>query len=103
MKRIFCVTDYGAAANDGTLQTAAIQAAIDACYRAGGGEVTIPAGRYRTGGLHLRSRVTLHLLENAVLEGSRDPEDYTGFYDDTVESIAPVEDTDYSRAPALRW
>lgn len=101
-KRTYCVTDFGAVCN-AELQTKAIQAAIDACYLAGGGEVTIPAGRYRTGGLHLRSRVTLHLLENAVLEGSRDPEDYTGFYDDTIESIAPVEDDQYSRAPAQRW
>lgn len=103
MKRIYNITEYGAVANDGALQTKAIQTAIDACFLAGGGEVTVPAGRYRTGGLHLRSRVTLHLLENAVLEGSRDPEDYTGFFDDAVEHIEPVEDGEYSRTPGARW
>lgn len=103
MKKIFDVTDYGAVANSDALQTAAIQAAIDACFLAGGGEVTVPAGVYLTGGLHLRSRVTLHLLENAVLKGSRNCNDYIGFFDDKLESIAPVEDTEYSRAPGDRW
>lgn len=103
MKKIFCIKDYGAVANGDALQTSAIQAAIDACYLAGGGEVTVPAGVYLTGGLHLRSRVTLHLLENAVLKGSRNSNDYIGFFDDMIESIAPVEDTEYSRAPRDRW
>ena len=41
MKRIFCVTDYGAVADGKALQTAAIQAAIDACFAYGGGEVCV--------------------------------------------------------------
>ena len=103
MGRIFCITDYGAVANDGTLQTAAIQAAIDACFLAGGGEVTIPSGVYRTGGLRIRSYVTLHLLRYAVLEGSRNPEDYTHFCEDTVEPIEPVEEPTWPKNPFTRW
>ena len=71
----FPITDFGARSGD-ELQTAAIQAAIDAASAAGGGEVTVPEGVFRTGGLELKSGVTLHLLEGAILEGSRDPEDY---------------------------
>ena len=80
------ILQFGAQA-DGNLCTKAIQDAIDACFLAGGGEVSVPAGRFRTGGVRLRSGVTLHLLENAVLEGSRDPEDYMGFWQDIVEPI----------------
>ncbi len=103
MKRIYSITDYGAVANDGALQTKAIQAAIDACYLAGGGEVTIPAGVWRTGGLRIRSRVTLHLLKDAVLEGSRDPEDYTHFCEDTVEPVEPVDEPAWPKDPLKRW
>ena len=49
------------------LETARWQAAIDAAGRAGGGIVTIPAGRHLVGQLDLRSNVELHLEEGAVL------------------------------------
>lgn len=82
------ITDFGAVAN-GELQTAKIQAAIDACHRRGGGEVRVPAGTFCTGGIRLRSHVTLHLLRGAVLRGSRNPEDYFGYLADTVEPLDP--------------
>lgn len=103
MKKIYSITEYGAVPNDGTLQTNAIQAAIDACFLAGGGEVTIPAGIWRTGGLRIRSRVTLHLLRDAVLEGSRDSEDYTHFCEDTVEPVEPVDEPAWPKNPLKRW
>ena len=81
---------YGALPN-GTLCTRQIQDAIDDCFLNGGGEVVIPEGCYLVGGLRLRSGVTLHLLENAVLMGSIDPEDYCGYIDDTVEPISKEE------------
>lgn len=71
------------------LQTEKIQAAIDQCFLKGGGEVQIPAGNFRTGGLRLRSGVTLHLLKGAVLCGSRNPEDYFGYRTDKVEPLDP--------------
>ena len=52
------VRKYGVCESD-LLQTAALQAAIDAAAGAGGGEVVIPAGRFRTGGLVLKSGVAL--------------------------------------------
>jgi len=42
------VCDYGAVGDGQTLDTPAIQAAIDVCHQHGGGTVTIPAGRYVT-------------------------------------------------------
>lgn len=56
---VYTITDFGARISD-LLQTEAIQRAIDECFSNGGGEVIIPAGIYRTGGLRLRSHVTLH-------------------------------------------
>lgn len=103
MKRTFPVTDYGAIPNDDTAQTAHLQAAIDACYLSGGGEVTVPSGIYKTATLRLRSHVTLHLLEDAVLLGSRDPEDYTHFCEDPLEPPKEVEDGMFSRTPLSRW
>ena len=46
-------------------ETMALQARIDAATAAGGGEVRVPAGDHRIGGLPLRSGVTLHLEKDA--------------------------------------
>lgn len=84
------IADYGAISN-GALCTKQIQRAIDDCFLNGGGEVIVPEGAYLTGGLRLRSFVTLHLLENAVLMGSIDPEDYVDYIDDKIEPISAEE------------
>ena len=80
------ITDFGAEAG-GRICTREIQGAIDACFLAGGGEVVIPEGDFYTGGLRLRTGVSLHLLENAHLVGSIDPEDYVGYINDEIEPI----------------
>ena len=71
------VREFGAAGDGVKLDTRALQAAIDACAHAGGGTVCIPAGRYLTGSLLLKSRVTLHLEAGANLLGSTKLDDYT--------------------------
>ena len=68
------VTAYGAAGDGEALNTKAIQAAIDAC--APGGTVRIPAGVFLSGALFLKSDMTLHLDEGAVLLGSPETRDY---------------------------
>lgn len=87
------IHDFGAKP-DGKIQTTAIQAAIDHCFLGGGGEVVIPEGIYLTGGIRLRSNITLHLMENAVLKGVRDPEEYYGYLHDNVEPLAENQITD---------
>lgn len=59
-----------------TLNTAAIQKAIDQAAAEGGGVVEIPEGTFRSGSIFLKKGVQLHLTENAVLLGSNQIEDY---------------------------
>ncbi len=73
---LFDVTSYGARGDGKSLDTAAVQKAIDACHQAGGGVVYLPRGDYLTGTLVLKSNVTLHLSPGATLWGSRRIEDY---------------------------
>jgi polygalacturonase len=72
----FNVRDHGAKGDGTTKDTAAIQAAIDACARGGGGVVLLPAGRFLSGTIVLKDNVTLHLSPSAVLVGSTDRGDY---------------------------
>ena len=60
----------------GLLETAALQAEIDAAARAGGGTVVVRSGVHRTGALRLRSHVELHLEAGARLEFVPDPDLY---------------------------
>ena len=70
------VRDFGAVADDKTIDTASIQKAIDTAAAAGGGEVVLPAGSYRTGSIELKSHVSLRLEAGAVIHGSAAAEDY---------------------------
>lgn len=72
----FNIIDYGAVADGKTLNTIAIQNAIDAAYGNGTGRVIIPSGVFLSGTIILKSNVELHFLENAVLLGSTNPNDY---------------------------
>jgi hypothetical protein len=72
------ILSYGAKA-DGTIQTAAIQKAIDEVSVAGGGRVSIPEGEFKTGTIVVKSGVDLHLEPGAVLSGSDKRKDYDGF------------------------
>jgi len=75
----YSVTKYGAVADGKTLATTAIQKAIDACNRAGGGTVEVPAGTFLTGTISLKSNVNLHLESGAVLLGSPNINDYRAY------------------------
>jgi unsaturated rhamnogalacturonyl hydrolase len=74
--RGFVITNYGAVAGGQTDCTLAIGRAIDACVKAGGGRVGVPAGEFLTGAIHLRSGVNLHLAAGATLKFSTDPKAY---------------------------
>jgi hypothetical protein len=70
------VEKYGAIADGKTLNTQALQRAIDEVSEKGGGTLVFSKGKYLTGFLQIKSDVTLFLDEEAVLLGSTNPEDY---------------------------
>ncbi len=76
MKNAISVRDYGATGDGITLETSAIQAAIDACTNIGGGTVYLPPGDYLTGTITLKDNVTLHVGSGARLLGSTSLADY---------------------------
>ena len=59
-----------------TLNTRSIQFAVDYIHQQGGGRLVFDVGRFLTGSIHLKSNVTIHLLEGAVLLGVLNPLDY---------------------------
>jgi polygalacturonase len=71
----FVVTAFGAVADAKTINTTAIQQAIDAAA-VGGGVVVIPKGMFRSGSIFLKNGVELYLDEGAVLLGSNVIDDY---------------------------
>ncbi|HNY78574.1 MAG: glycoside hydrolase family 28 protein [Sedimentisphaerales bacterium] len=72
----FNVTDYGAVADGRTINTRAIQAAIDACEAKGGGIVTFDSGAYLTGSIFVKAGVTLRIDKGVEILGSQDLADY---------------------------
>jgi hypothetical protein len=73
--KTYVANDYGAKPDGTTLNTTAIQKAIDAAAK-DGGTITLKPGTYLTGSLFLRSNTTLDLPEGVTLIGSQKREDY---------------------------
>jgi polygalacturonase len=70
------VLEMGAIGNGSTPCTAALQRAIDLCAEQGGGTVFVPAGKYVTGTLWLRSNIILHLDAGAMIQGETNASAY---------------------------
>ena len=68
------IVEFGA--EQGSLCTSAIQAAIDEMTQQGGGQVLVPAGLWVTGTIELKTGVELHLSAGAVIQGSDNPDAY---------------------------
>lgn len=77
----FDVRDFGAAGDGTTLDTAAVNRAIEAAAGAGGGIVAFPAGDYLTFSIRLRSHVTLFLGPGATIVAAEPPANLEHGYD----------------------
>ena len=79
----FSVRTFGAKGDGATLDSPAINRAIDAAAAAGGGTVHFPAGVYLSYSIRLKSKVGLYLDHGAVLLAASTPLDgvSTGGYD----------------------
>lgn len=74
--RVVNVRDHGAVGDGSTVNTQAIQRAIDECHDSGGGRVLIANGNFVTGTLFLKSNVILQVETGASLSGSTNIRDY---------------------------
>jgi polygalacturonase len=81
----FDVRTFGATGGGKTIDTAAINKAIDAASAAGGGTVLFPAGDYLSYSIHLKSGVTLHLEPGATIIAADPPGDAAGAGYDLAE------------------
>ncbi|MDP4226523.1 MAG: glycosyl hydrolase family 28-related protein, partial [Bacteroidota bacterium] len=64
---VFNVKEYGATGNGKSLDSPAINAAIDAAAKAGGGTVYLQAGTYLCYSIRLKSNIALYLDQGAVI------------------------------------
>lgn len=72
----FNVKDFGCVGDGVAMETSALQKAIDACSQHGNATLRVPAGKYQTGTLHLKSHLTLSLDHGAFILGSQSLADY---------------------------
>ena len=71
------ITDYGAVGDGNTVNTAAIQDAIDACALAGGGPLLVPEGIFLSGAIFIKPGVNLRVHEGGSLKGTTNMADYS--------------------------
>jgi polygalacturonase len=74
--RVFDVTAFGAVGDSVTVNTKAIQQAIDECAEKGGGTVLIPEGCFSSGALFLKENVNLEVSKGAKLRAIAGLENY---------------------------
>ena len=72
----FVVSDHGAVGDGKTVNTAAIQGAIERCAASGGGLIVIPKGTFVSGSLFFKQGVSLCVEPGGVLKGSQNTNDY---------------------------
>jgi polygalacturonase len=88
---IFDVRKYGATGDGKTLDTDAVNHAIEAAAAAGGGVVLFPPGQYLCFSIHLKSKVNLHLLQGSAIiaADSPHPGEQTGYHGGTYDAAEP--------------
>jgi polygalacturonase len=72
----FVISDFGAGADAKTVNTKAIQAAIDKCAASGGGIVVVPKGTFVSGAIFLKQGTNLYVEKGGVLKGTTNIDDY---------------------------
>ena len=85
--QVFNIVDFGAIADEKTLNTLAINQAIKKCSESGGGTVLVPEGEFLTGAIHMEDNVNLKISSGATLMFSTDPKDYLPLVKTSWEGI----------------
>ena len=88
---IFNVREYGAVGDGKTLDTQAVNRAIESAAGAGGGDVVFPAGTYLCFSIHLKSQVHLRLLQGSVIVAADSPRpgEQTGYRSGVYDAAEP--------------
>lgn len=73
---VISIEQFGAVGDGITMNTKAIQTAINTANKQNKGTVVFPKGKFLSGSIQLKSNVTLYFEEGAVLLGSTHPKDY---------------------------
>ncbi len=74
--QVYNITEFGAAGDSVTVNTEAIQRAIDQCFESGGGTVLVPEGVFSSGALFLKENVNLEVAKDGKLRGIEGNENY---------------------------
>jgi polygalacturonase len=88
---LFDIRTYGAVGDGKTVDTPAVNKAIEAAAAAGGGTVVFPAGTWLCFSIHLKSHVALHLAQGATLLAADSPlqDATTGYNGGTYDAAEP--------------
>jgi len=89
---IFDVRKYGATGNGKTLDTGAVNHAIEAAAAAGGGVVVFPAGTYLCFSIRLKSQVHLYLQQGSTIVAADSPKvgEQTGYNGGVYDAAEPM-------------
>lgn len=89
----FNVRTYGATGDGKTLDTPAINKAIEAVAAAGGGTLLLPAGTYRCFTIRLKSKVDIHLSHGCTILAADSPKpgETTGESGGTYDPAGPAQ------------
>jgi polygalacturonase len=94
-QKMFNIIDFGAKPNSKFVNTNAINTAIAACNKAGGGIVLVPSGTFLSGTINLLSNIDFHLEIGAVIKGSDNLKDFENngvmyglFYTEDQENVS---------------
>jgi polygalacturonase len=85
------VTSFGATGNGKTLDSPAINKAIEALASRGGGTLSFPAGTYLSYSIRVKSNIAFYLSQGAAILAADAPTDGSGSGYDAAESNAPWE------------
>lgn len=64
------IRSFGAVGDGKSLDSPAINTAIESAFANGGGKIIVPAGIYLCGSIHLKSNIELHLLPGAIIKAA---------------------------------
>jgi alpha-L-rhamnosidase len=98
------ITEFGAVADEKTMNTEAIQKGIDSLASSGGGTLVVPKGTFLTGALFFKPGVNLEVEKDGVLKGSTDLKDFPqrrtrieGHFQDWVPAMINADHCDHFR------